>query len=176
MCSHRRYSIKVCVDDNFCQQYLVEKALPDSPSHFTIACTKSCALMLSCWYKFKEYVIKEYFKLLWKWLVINFEVAHDTCPQIDIGLLQAFGKDDTVIGKVVEVLEQSQKWPSCSLPTYYFISIYFWPIFSTLLSYISTRHILTIQIFSFFHSIKFDLHQKKGYNYYIIVCHFLFTW
>jgi len=64
--------------------------------------------MLSCWYKFKEYVIKEYFKLLWKWLVINFEVAHDTCPQIDIGLLQAFGKDDMVLDKVVEALELSE--------------------------------------------------------------------
>jgi hypothetical protein len=43
--------------------------------------------------------------------VISFEIAHDTRSQIDTGLLQTFSKDDTVIGKDVEALEQSQKWP-----------------------------------------------------------------
>jgi hypothetical protein len=40
-----------------------------------------------------------------RWSAINFKVVHNTGSQIDTGLLQAFGENDVVFGKVVEANE-----------------------------------------------------------------------
>ena len=44
---------KLIVEDDFCQQYLADKALRGSPSHFAIACAKYYALPLNCSYTLK---------------------------------------------------------------------------------------------------------------------------
>jgi hypothetical protein len=96
--------------------------------------------------------------------VINFEVAHDTGSQIDTGLLQAFNKDDTVIGKVVEALEQSQKWPSCSLPTYYFsATLFLAPFITFVVIHINMLIFQPFKRYSLYHALKFVLCQKQSY-------------